>query len=138
MTIHATFPNTASLASDDADLHALADEDLHRALAHWNHRRLAVGVPSANWREDLYDDLRMRTLEGQYIEAARAEIAERVNQAPTDVDGFIRWFEALKVDGPGQNDPLFDWLAEEPRSTTCAGSCARKRLAKRASMIWWP
>ena len=26
--------------------------------------------------------------------------------------GFVRWFEALKQNGPGQGDPLFDWLAE--------------------------
>jgi hypothetical protein len=29
------------------------------------------------------------------------------------VEGFIAWFEALQQTGPGQNDPLFPWIAEE-------------------------
>jgi hypothetical protein len=114
MTIHATFPNAASAAAaqSGADL-LLTNEDLHRALAHWNHRRLAVAQPSATWRDDLSEDLQMRTLEGGYVEAFRAEVAERVREAPSDADGFIEWFEALSATGPGQNDPLFDWLSEE-------------------------
>ena len=31
---------------------------------------------------------------------------------PDEVDDFIDWFEELKESGPGQNDPLFPWLAE--------------------------
>ena len=31
---------------------------------------------------------------------------------PTDGDGFVAWFEALKEHGPGQGDPLFRWLAD--------------------------
>jgi hypothetical protein len=30
---------------------------------------------------------------------------------PTDPDDFVEWFEGLKVVGPGQDDPLFPWLA---------------------------
>ena len=33
-------------------------------------------------------------------------------RAPTDVDGFIAWFEQLQDMGPGQGDALFPWLAE--------------------------
>jgi len=47
------------------------------------------------------------------VEAFRAEIASRADEAPDDVEGFIAWFEGLKATGPGQDDPLFDWLAEE-------------------------
>src|SRR5690606_20694835 len=31
---------------------------------------------------------------------------------PEDADRFVAWFDRLKEDGPGQNDPLFPWLAE--------------------------
>lgn len=113
MTIHATFPSNISIAFPKDAVHLLQEEELHRSLAHWNHRRLAVGVPSANWRDNLYEDLQMQLLEGGYVEAFRAEIAERVRDVPNDADGFIDWFESLKATGPGQHDPLFDWLAEE-------------------------
>ena len=41
------------------------------------------------------------------------EVAEEAAAAPTDVEGFIAWFEELKASGPGQYDALFPWLAEE-------------------------
>ena len=85
---------------------------LHRRLAHWNHRRLAVGHPCAQWREELAEEHEMRLLEGGYIEQFRTEIAEHASAAPRDVDGFLAWFEALKAEGPGQGDPLFDWFAD--------------------------
>ncbi|KSB87412.1 hypothetical protein AS593_07800 [Caulobacter vibrioides] len=88
-------------------------EALHRGLAHWNHRRLAPAFPSSDWREALDEDLRMQRIEGALIEQFRGHIAPLVENAPTDPDGFIAWFEALKDHGPGQWDPLFDWLEGE-------------------------
>lgn len=88
-------------------------EALHRGLAHWNHRRLAVGVPAGGWRMDLTEEAKMRRLEGGMVEAFRAHIAPLVADVPTDVDGFIGWFEELKQSGPGQYDPLFAWLETE-------------------------
>lgn len=88
-------------------------EGLHRDLAHWNHRRLSPGTPSADWERDLRDEGRMRWLEGVWIETLREQIAPRAAAAPQDVEGFVAWFEDLRLTGPGQNDPLFDWLAEE-------------------------
>ena len=37
----------------------------------------------------------------------------RAAEAPADPDGFVAWFEELDRTGPGQNDPLFPWLAEQ-------------------------
>ncbi len=88
-------------------------EGLHKGLAHWNHRRLAVGVPTDSWREDLNETCRMQRLEGAFIEAFRAHIAPLVATVPTDPAGFIAWFEDLKASGPGQWDPLFGWLESE-------------------------
>ena len=109
MSVVKTVPSAA-----DADRAALRDpQALHRRLAHWNHRRLCAHLPGADWRDDLREEHEMRLLEGTWIEAFRAEIADRIAEVPSDVDGFIAWFEGLKTDGPGQGDPLFDWLAEE-------------------------
>jgi hypothetical protein len=47
------------------------------------------------------------------VEAQRQAIACPTADIPSDVDGFIAWFEHLKQAGPGQGDALFPWLAEK-------------------------
>jgi hypothetical protein len=54
----------------------------------------------------------MKRLEGGFVEELRAAVADRAAVAPSDPDGFVAWFEALEQTGPGQHDPLFEWLAE--------------------------
>jgi hypothetical protein len=88
-------------------------DGFQRALARWNHDRLSPRFPDDDWQKDLDRDLRMQRLEGGFVEELRAEIALEAAAAPTDVEGFIAWFEALKEVGPGQGDPLFPWIAEE-------------------------
>ncbi len=97
----------------DAPAPILFSESFQRRIAHWNHERLAPQFPGADWEEWLERDTRMLRLEGGFIEALRAEIAAEAAAAPTDVDGFIDWFEALKENGPGQGDPLFPWIADD-------------------------
>jgi hypothetical protein len=87
--------------------------DLQRKLAHWNRRRLAPSSPSACWAKTLREDLGMQLLEGAFIEKLRRLVAPRAAAAPSDPDGFLAWFEALETNGPGQHDPLFQWIAEE-------------------------
>lgn len=53
----------------------------------------------------------MLALEGQFVEQERRVVTKRAAKAPRDADAFVAWFEALKHDGPGQNDALFPWLA---------------------------
>jgi len=86
-------------------------EALHQGLARWNRRRLAVQTPTADWPAQLNEDQRMLRLEGAFVEAFRAHVADMVADVPSDAAGFIGWFESLKDAGPGQWDPLFDWLA---------------------------
>jgi hypothetical protein len=86
-------------------------EALHLGLARWNRRRLAVQTPGADWQAQLAEDQQMLRLEGAFVEAFRAHVAELAVQAPSDPAGFVGWFEGLKDAGPGQWDPLFDWLA---------------------------
>ncbi|MDB5420189.1 MAG: hypothetical protein JWR59_136, partial [Brevundimonas sp.] len=84
----------------------------HQRLARWNHRLLAPGTQTDDWRKDAAEDARMALVEGTDIESVRAEIADRLVDLPSDVEGFIAWFEALKGRGPGEGDPLFPWLAD--------------------------
>ena len=92
---------------------ALADPiRFHQRLARWNSRRLAPGTPGPNWMADAREDAELILEEGAFIERARLDAAAYLSDLPLDVEGFIAWFEALKGRGPGENDPLFPWLAE--------------------------
>jgi Iron-containing redox enzyme len=82
------------------------------ALTRWNRARLSPGLPGDGWDKDLERDHRMQRLEGAFLEALRAEVAEEAAAAPGDPAGFVAWFESLQETGPGQGDPLFPWLAE--------------------------
>jgi len=88
-------------------------DSFQRGLTHWNSERLVPGLGPSNWQQTLERDVRLMRLEGAFLEELRAEVADEAAAAPTDVEGFIAWFEQLKQDGPGQGDPLFPWIAEE-------------------------
>jgi hypothetical protein len=83
-----------------------------RRLSAWNRERLSPALPSADWRDKLVEDAALLELEGQFVEQERRSVEERAATAPHDADAFVAWFEELKNSGPGQNDPLFPWLAE--------------------------
>lgn len=89
------------------------NDAFQQALARWNRKRLAPGFPEDDWQRELDEEYRMRRLEGAFLEELRAEVQDRAAAAPSDVDGFLDWFEDLQVTGPGQGDPLFPWLAQE-------------------------
>lgn len=81
-------------------------------LAKWNRSRLSPQFPTDDWQAQLANTATMQRFEGAFVEKLRAEVADQAAAAPDDADGFIAWFEALEQSGPGQHDPLFDWLAE--------------------------
>jgi hypothetical protein len=89
------------------------DRDLQFRLARLNHLRLTPALPSPHWRDQLSEIARLGIVEGEFLERSRQAVAARAAEAPTDPDGFIRWFETLEDSGPGQHDPLFPWLAEQ-------------------------
>lgn len=90
----------------------LFGDDVQRQLAVWNHARLEPRLPDTNWRETLADDHLMLEIEGSFLDQLRAQVRESVAGVPTEPDAFIAWFQALEANGPGQKDPLFEWLAE--------------------------
>lgn len=83
----------------------------HRALARFNQQRIAVGMPSANWVQALEEEQHARHDEGVFLESLREDVAAAAAAAPTEAAAFLAWFEQLQDRGPGQHDPLFDWLA---------------------------
>lgn len=62
---------------------------------------------------DLDDEFRLRKLERDFLDSECRAIASQASEAPSDPDAFMRWFEGLRETGPGQNDPLFHWIAEQ-------------------------
>ncbi len=88
-------------------------DTFHQALAHFNAARMSVGKPSSDWEVDLQRDLQWRVKEGHYLEGLRHQVAPLIAAHTGDTDHFVAWFEALALTGPGQQHPLFDWLAED-------------------------
>jgi hypothetical protein len=89
------------------------ERDLQFRLNRLNSLRLNPTLPSPHWEDQLAEMARLAIVEGKFLEDGRQAIAARAAGAPTDPENFIGWFEQLKEDGPGQNDPLFPWLAEQ-------------------------
>lgn len=87
-------------------------ERLHRTLARWNARRLRAEHPTLRWRDEIEDDLRMRSLEGEWIEAERAALRPWTRDVPRGSPGFQRWFEALVDDGRHPPAEVLDPLGE--------------------------
>lgn len=83
-----------------------------QSIARWNRERLAPGFPDVDWRRDFDRHMQMLRLEGAFLDELRAEVAGDLGAVPEDADAFVAWFEGLKKSGPGQNHPLFAWLAE--------------------------
>jgi hypothetical protein len=103
---------TLAWTDNAAALDGLAFDRFQTELAKHNHQQLEPRFPDDNWRDELAGFARVLRAEGEYIEAVRQAIGVLTADIPTDVDGFIDWFEELKETGPGQGDPLFPWLAE--------------------------
>ncbi len=113
MTVHTS--NTQAslrLRHEPQTLDCGSSEELHGKLAAFNHVRLTPSVDTANWERALSDEQTLRMLEIRFVEAERAAVRTQARTAPSGADEFVAWFETLKQTGPGQDDPLFPWLAE--------------------------
>jgi hypothetical protein len=96
------------LAPDGREAHERAR---HLRLARLNAVRMKPVAASADWRHDLREEFSLRSEEGEFVDAERAAVADRVAEIPADADAFMQWFEGLRESGPGQGDRLFPWLA---------------------------
>jgi hypothetical protein len=85
---------------------------LHTRLATFNAHRLKPAFVTARWQDEISDEFASRLEEGRFIEQERAGVAAWLDEVPADPDAFMAWFERLAEVGPGQNDPLFPWLAQ--------------------------
>lgn len=86
---------------------------LHQGLAHYNQHRLSPRLPANSWREDIADETAWHLAEGEWVERERMAIAGEAARAPCDAGSFLVWFEDLRRRGPGQDDALFPYLAEQ-------------------------
>jgi heme oxygenase-like protein len=86
-------------------------EDEQRILAKYNRERLAPGLGEPQDNSALGREAVALDIERSFVEAARREIAPILKTVPSRTSAFIAWFENLQTTGPGQNDPLFPWLA---------------------------
>jgi hypothetical protein len=108
-------------------------ERLHRTLARWNARRLRAEHPTLRWRDEIEDDLRMRSLEGEWIEAERAALRSWTRDVPRGSTGFQHWFEALVDDGRHPPAEVLDPLAERATLSE-ARWWVRQELAAQAGL----
>ena len=86
--------------------------EFQTALTKYNATRLQPGLPEDASSTELARQQTVLSAEIEFIEAQRNAIAPLTADIPSDTDGFLAWFEQLKLTGPGQGDPLFPWLAE--------------------------
>lgn len=82
-------------------------------LSRFNHERLAPGLGEDADARTIAAHQQALAYEKEFLAAARAAIAPMIGDVPEDANGFVAWFERLRQHGPGQNDPLFPWLAEQ-------------------------
>ena len=89
------------------------NRDLQLRLTKLNSWRLTPTLPHQGWAATCWAMASLSILEGGFLEEGRLRVAARAAAAPTEPDAFVGWFENLREVGPGQNDPLFPWLASD-------------------------
>jgi hypothetical protein len=107
-------PSTSPGRASDLVRSRVADPaELHRALSAFNERRLSPRLPEDPSGPTLEEEIATRMREALFVESERRAIAVLAAGAPTDPEAFVEWFDGLKGTGPGENDPLFPWLAQQ-------------------------
>jgi hypothetical protein len=100
----------AAVAAAPADI---SQHALHLRLSRFNALRLTPGLPTNDSLRALRDEYDHRAVELAFLDDERHRVTDAAAEAPRDPAQFNAWFEELKQSGPGQNDPLFTYLAEE-------------------------
>jgi hypothetical protein len=100
------------LSKTRADREARAFHDEQIKLSRYNAVRLAPGDGAPATLASLAAETDLRLMETRFIERQRRAIAPLLRDVPDEAEGFVSWFASLEAWGPGQDDPLFPWLAE--------------------------
>jgi hypothetical protein len=82
-------------------------------LTKYNAQRFQPRLPEEVPAGQILRSAQIASAELVFIESLRNAVGPLTSEIPSDVDGFIAWFEHLKHAGPGQGDPLFPWLADQ-------------------------
>ncbi len=96
--------------------------EIHQALARFNHQRLRPSLGEHFNPKELQENAETLRREIAFVEAQRDLVRAQLGSVPDVSNGtagneraakeFVAWFENLEHTGPGQHEPLFDWLAE--------------------------
>ncbi len=70
-------------------------------------------MPTAAWQSDVDEDRTHRLEEGRHVENLRRDVSTMLPSPGLSGEAFAAWFEQLRETGPGQQHPLFDWLAHD-------------------------
>jgi hypothetical protein len=105
------FPDTLPYTQAPQPPAQISGEQAHRLLSRFNRERLAPGLGERH--RVLPREVQALALERAFLLEARDHVAGMLANVPTEHCAFVAWFERLKQTGPGQNDPLFPWLASE-------------------------
>jgi hypothetical protein len=95
-----------------ADLTGPRFAQFQRELTRYNAERFRPGLPEDAPPNQIARDAEIAAAEIAFVESLRRAVAPLTSDIPSDMDGFIGWFERLNQSGPGQGDPLFPYLAD--------------------------
>jgi hypothetical protein len=88
------------------------EQKFHIKLSNYNQHRLVPNYIDEDWSAKIQQETAYLIEEGEFVESQRLQVQKYLVGLPTKPKAFIKWFENLKVTGPGQGDILFPWLAE--------------------------
>ena len=80
----------------------------------------------------------LRACEIEFVEQERAAVRAAALRAPQAPEGFAAWLREVQARGPGQQDPLFPWLAEHATRREFRWFLHQRSPAKQVSTTWWP
>ena len=111
-------PNSAlrqfgtQFSSGEISLEMTPKKKLHTQLSKFNQHRLTPSFITDDWPSSIQIDADLLIKEGEFVEHERQHVQQYLVHMPNEADAFMRWFENLKEEAPGQGDALFPWLAK--------------------------
>lgn len=104
---------TTTTITPKAALEVSPEKKLHMQLSRFNQQRLTPNFIHDNWAVKTLNDAHVLVKEGNFVESERQHVQQYLYHMPLEAEPFMRWFENLKHEAPGQDDALFPWLASQ-------------------------